>query len=213
MINVGEQLVASYLRHIRGCDFTQMNVYTVESQGEIDVVGVNLKEKRAYFCEVTVHLVTGLTYVDGRSKKTNNVNKLTEKFSRDIAYAETFMADYERHYMLWSPLVKKRGKDDQRQHLEQIAANVRKARGVDIEFVVNEKFLAAMEEMRAFAAKETAALQCPLMRLMQIEAYLKRHVGAKAPAAAVSPVITPIQTQPAKKVPAQPGSASIPWRT
>jgi hypothetical protein len=39
MINVGEQLVASYLQYIRECEFTQMNLYTIDSQGEIDVVG------------------------------------------------------------------------------------------------------------------------------------------------------------------------------
>ena len=42
-MNIGEEFVASYLRHIKGCDFTQQNLYTVDPQGEIDVVGVNLK--------------------------------------------------------------------------------------------------------------------------------------------------------------------------
>ena len=39
-MNVGEQLVSSYLRYIKKCDFIQTNLYTVESQGEIDVVGI-----------------------------------------------------------------------------------------------------------------------------------------------------------------------------
>ena len=78
MINVGEQLVSSYLRYIRHCDFTQTNLYTIESQGEIDVVGVNLAEQRAYICEVAIHLTTGLQYT--KSNRVNNVEKLTEKF-------------------------------------------------------------------------------------------------------------------------------------
>ena len=44
MVNIGEQLVSSYLQYIRGCDFIQTNLYTVDTQGEIDVVGINLKE-------------------------------------------------------------------------------------------------------------------------------------------------------------------------
>ena len=60
MLNVGEQLVSSYLRYIRKCDFIQTNLYTVEAHGEIDVVGINLKEKQVYICEVAIHLTTGL---------------------------------------------------------------------------------------------------------------------------------------------------------
>ncbi|MES2581732.1 MAG: hypothetical protein V4627_03355 [Pseudomonadota bacterium] len=104
MLNVGEQLVASYLRYIRKCDFIQTNLYTVDTQGEIDVVGINLKEKRVYVCEVAVHLTTGLQYV--KEKRPNNVQKLTEKFSRDIEYAQKYLSEYEAHYMLWSPIVK-----------------------------------------------------------------------------------------------------------
>lgn len=59
MINVGEQLVASYLQYIRGCEFIQTNVYTVDTQGEIDVVGINLKERKVYVAEVAIHLTSG----------------------------------------------------------------------------------------------------------------------------------------------------------
>ena len=78
MINVGEQLVSSYLRYITECDFTQTNLYTIESQGEIDVVGVDLVKQQAYICEVAVHLTTGLRYAD---KRPGNVRRLTDKFS------------------------------------------------------------------------------------------------------------------------------------
>ena len=48
MLNVGEQLVSSYLRYIRNCSFTQTNLYTVETQGEIDVVGLNIEATSLY---------------------------------------------------------------------------------------------------------------------------------------------------------------------
>ena len=104
VLNVGEQLVSSYLRYIRKCDFIQTNLYTVEAHGEIDVVGINLKEKQVYICEVAIHLTTGLQYV--KDKRPNNVQKLTDKFSRDIEYANKYLSEYSRHFMLWSPLVK-----------------------------------------------------------------------------------------------------------
>ncbi len=85
-MNIGEELVAAYLQAIKECDFTQQNLYTPDVQGEIDVVGIRLKNPRTiYICEVAIHLVTGLRYTKGSTS--NNVDKLTEKFARDIEFA------------------------------------------------------------------------------------------------------------------------------
>jgi hypothetical protein len=35
-VNIGEELVGSYLQHIRGCDFIQKNLFIPDVQGEID---------------------------------------------------------------------------------------------------------------------------------------------------------------------------------
>lgn len=175
--NIGEVLVASYFQHIAGCEFVQTNLYTVDSQGEIDVVAINLAERKVYIAEVATHLTTGLQYT--AQNKTNNVNKLTEKFVRDIAYAERFFPDYERQYMLWSPIVKggrRSPENHQLQHLEHVGQNIRELHGVEIEFVVNERFQARLMEMRAYARKATADLKCPVMRLFQIEEWLGKHV-------------------------------------
>ena len=178
MLNVGEQLVSSYLRYIRDCDFIQTNLYTVESQGEIDVVGLNIAEQQVYICEVAIHLTTGLQYV--KNKRPNNVQKLTDKFSRDIEYARKYFDEYNQHFMLWSPIVKDtKGKLEynQMRHLAEIEGNIKRQYGIDIECTVNEKFYACLEELRLYAATQTVALQCPLMRLMQIEELLGEHVS------------------------------------
>lgn len=178
MINVGEQLVASYLQYIRGCEFIQTNLYTVESQGEIDVVGINLRERKVYICEVAVHLSTGLQYV--KDKRPNNVQKLTDKFSRDIVYANKYLAEYERHFMLWSPVVKQGRVSaiyDQIGHLATIAENIRKAYELEIEFIVNQRFRDCLGELRAFARRTTADIKCPVIRLLQIEEHLERHLA------------------------------------
>jgi hypothetical protein len=176
VINVGEQLVSSYLRYIRGCEFIQTNLYTVETQGEIDVVGINLSRKQVFICEVAIHLTTGLQYV--KDRRPNNINKLTEKFSRDIDYANKYFGEYQRHFMLWSPIVKNsQGKPEYNQigHLQTIRANILSKYGVNLEFVVNEIFRERLRELRAFACAQTAELQCPLLRLLQIEGYLEKN--------------------------------------
>jgi len=178
MINVGEQLVASYLRYIRDCEFTQLNLYTVDSQGEIDVVGIDLETRRLFVCEVAIHLTTGLQYV--KNKRPNNISKLTQKFSRDIEYANRFFPDYEKHFMLWSPVVKtsKIGSiHNQMDHVAQIDANIQAEYGVHLEIIINERFDACLQEMRSYASKQTAELKCPVMRLFQIEAHLTKHLA------------------------------------
>ncbi len=182
MLNVGEQLVSSYLRYIRGCDFIQTNLYTVESQGEIDVVGLNIVEQQVYVCEVAIHLTTGLQYV--KNKRPNNIQKLTEKFSRDIEYARNYFDEYDQHFMLWSPIVKdSKGKSEynQMRHLTEIQENIKRKYDIDIECIINEKFQECLEELRNYAKSETKALQCPLMRLMQVEEYLAKHVSNRYP--------------------------------
>ena len=42
--------------------------------------------------------------------------------------------------------------------------------------IVNQKFQECLSELRDYAKKETKALQCPLLRLMQIEESLNVHV-------------------------------------
>ena len=177
-MNTGEELVSSYLRYIRGCEFTQKNLYTIESQGEIDVVGINLKEKTVYICEVAIHLITGLQYT--KNSAPNNVLKITEKLSRDIDYANTFFSEYKKHIMFWSPIIKKGqvgAVHSQIRDVEEIKSNIFNKYGIVVEFIINETFLSCLSEMRDFAQNETSELQCPIMRLMQIEGRLKMHVA------------------------------------
>lgn len=47
---------------------------------------------------------------------------------------------------------------------------------VELECIVNEVFHSSLEELRQFAATQTSELKCPLLRLIQIEELLGRHV-------------------------------------
>lgn len=176
-MNIGEEIVAAYLQYIKQCEFTQQNLYTPDTQGEIDVVGINLKTKKLYVCEVAIHLTTGLMYV--KNGKTNNVNKLTEKLSKDIEYAQKYFPDYEKHFMFWSPVVKfagKKAKNNQMRDIDQIRKNIDKKYKVKIEFIINESFDSCLKEMKEYAKKETKELKSIVLRYMQIEAYLEKHL-------------------------------------
>jgi len=84
--------------------------------------------------------------------------------------------------MLWSPIItdsKGKAENNQTMHLEAISNNIRKKYKIEIEMVVNEKLQACLDEMHDFAGKQTEVLQCPIMRFMQIEAYLKKHLTKK----------------------------------
>ena len=180
-MNIGEELVAAYLQHIKGCDFTQQNLYTPDVQGEIDVVGISLAEPRTvYVCEVAIHLATGLLYTKGSSP--NNVAKLTDKFSRDIEFARKYFPDYRQHFMLWSPIIRSSKADavlNQERDLREIDANMKSKFKVEIEFVVNSDFQARLIELRKYASSKTEELKNPVLRLFQIEQALEKHLAKK----------------------------------
>jgi hypothetical protein len=175
-LNIGEEIVAAYLQHIKRCEFIQQNLYTTDVQGEIDVVGIDLETKTIYVCEVAIHLITGLQYGD-------NVNKLTDKFSKDIAYTNKYFPDYIKHFMLWSPIVRTSGekaKYSQMADVEAVVANIRANYGVTLECIINEKFASCLAELREYACHETKELKSPVLRFMQVEEYLNRHMARKS---------------------------------
>lgn len=180
-MNIGEELVAAYLQHIKGCDFTQQNLYTLDVQGEIDVVGISLAKPRSiYICEVAIHLATGLRYTKG--SKSNNVAKLTEKFSRDIKFARKYFPGYKKHFMLWSPIIKKSragAVSNQERDLQKIIKNIKSKYKVSIELIVNDKFQAKLTELRKYAGSKTEELKNPVLRLFQIEQALEKHLAKK----------------------------------
>lgn len=177
-LNLGEEIVSAYLQYIKGCEFIQQNLYTPDVQGEIDVVGIDLHSKSIYVCEVAIHLITGLQYVkDGQP---NNVNKLTEKFSKDIEYTNKYFPEYSKRFMLWSPIVRPtnvKAKHSQTVDMEIITSNIQARYGVTLECIINQEFADCLQELREFARRETKDLKSPVLRLMQVEEYLKSYLG------------------------------------
>ena len=180
MQNIGEEIAGEYLKVILGCDFVEYNLSTPDTQGEIDVVGINAKEKRIYICEVAIHLVTGLQYVNPKLKRPDNVNRFCKKFRKNIEFAQKYFSGYETHFMLWSPVVKNQkatSKNNQLGDIQAIQEAIQKESGIMIEAVINLEYSKRLEELRAFARKETKELKSSVLRLMQIEEKLNRHLN------------------------------------
>lgn len=176
-MNIGEEIVTAYLQYIKNCEFIHQNLYTPDVQGEIDVVGINLKTEELYICEVAIHLTTGLRYV--KDRQPNNVQKLTEKLLKDIEYGNNYFPGYKKHFMLWSPVVKSSregAKHDQIKDIQKIQGNIRKKHDIEIEFIINEKFAKCLSELKKYAADKTEELKSPVLRYMQVEAYLDKHL-------------------------------------
>lgn len=177
MQNIGEEITGQYLRLCRHCEFIEYNLQTIDIQGKIDVVGINIEKRQIYFCEVATHLETGLQYT--KNARPVNVDRLTHKFSKDIEYARKYFPDYELIVMLWSPIVKN-AKDgslnNQITDVEQIKQQINNKYGIKIIAIINNEYLKALNELRAIASITTEELKSPVMRYLQIEEKLKKHV-------------------------------------
>ena len=176
-MNVGEEICGEWLRHVKGCEFVQYNLKTTQVQGEIDVIGINLNERTVYVCEVALHLVTGLQY--SKNRRPDNVPRLTAKFHKDISYTLSTFPDYKQVFMLWSPVVRDQREDakyNQLRDVREITAAIKQKFGATIDAVVNQRFQEALDELRAAAKKETKELDSAVMRYLQVEEHLARHL-------------------------------------
>lgn len=178
MPNVGERLVGDYLRISKNCDFIDYNVYTRDAQGEIDVVGIDNKTRKVYICEVAIHLTTGLQYT--KNKRPDTCERLIAKFTKDIEYAERYFVGYEKEFTLWSPIVKdSKGKIEYNQldHLNRMVQEIQIRKQVVVQLMINQNFHQAFMELKRYAAATSEELKSPVLRLLQIEAWLEKHIN------------------------------------
>jgi hypothetical protein len=175
--NIGEEIAGQYLKICRNCDFVEYNLYTSEVQGEIDVVGIDTKNKKVFICEVAVHL-GGLQYT--KEGKPDNYARFIKKFEKNIIYTNNRFDDsYEKTYMLWSPVVKdsKEGsKHNQLYDVNRIKHDLKANHNIDLQLIINGSFLKCLDELRLYAGKKTEELKSPILRFMQIEYRLGLHV-------------------------------------
>ena len=175
-MNAGEQLVADYLQYVKGCQFVEQSLITTKEQGEIDVVGINIVKKELYICEVAIHLETGLQYT--KDRRPNNIKKFIDKFTRCSNYANEYWKGYTHIFMLRSPIVKSPKKDSshsQVKDVEEIVSTLQQ-KNIKVTPIINQDFMKYIEELKEYASNTTNELKSPIMRYMQIERKLERHL-------------------------------------
>ena len=159
---VGEYIVGAYLKIIKECDFVDYNVRPPgggrEGLNELDVVGLDFKNKIAYLCEVTTHII-GLLYKDNRT----TVERIKTKYERQKEYANKQLLDFpNRYFMFWSPVVPK----------GYITSELEKIDG--LELVINRKYTQCIDELKEKAKKKTNDEGNPFFRMLQILEHLRR---------------------------------------
>jgi hypothetical protein len=161
-VDVGESLVAAYMRQVRGAHTVALNTYLPWGQGELDIVAVAIPEgdgspPRVWLAEVAVHL-DGLDY--GGYPKT--VAKVTQKAATATRYAKEVYPEADYSVELWSPVVPR--------------GLVTALAGCGADLVVNDDFTARVGELLELARKGTRRTTDPAFRLLQILTHLR---GAK----------------------------------
>ena len=160
---MGEYLVGAWLKEVKECDFIQYNARLPEGHlpglNEVDVIGLDLKNKIAYLCEVTTHL-RGVLY--GTYQKT--IEKIRDKFAGDKEFSDKILKDFPtRHYMLWSPVVPEGKLTSQLTELERNG----------VELVVNRKYAERIRELTTAAHRKANDTGNPAFRLLQILEHLR----------------------------------------
>lgn len=166
--NIGEEIVGQYLRISRKCTFIDYNPYTVDVQGEIDVVGIDTINKHVFVCEVAIH-TRGLNY--GRH---GTYDTFRNKFEKCIAYSDNKFDSYIKTYMLWSPVVK----PAKVKELEKLKKALKRKHSINLELVINRQFKNCFEELKEHVADQenTKEFKSPVLRLLQIEYKLSQLI-------------------------------------
>jgi hypothetical protein len=156
----GEYVVGACLKLLKLCDFVDYNVRRpgggLAGLNEIDVVGLDFKNKTAYLCEVTTHL-DGLLYKDAPT----TIERIRKKYKKLRDYANDLLSDFpNRHFMFWSPIVR-----------ESVANELKKISG--LELVINKDYTAYVRLLQELAKKGTHDTGNPTFRVLQILGHLK----------------------------------------
>lgn len=162
-LDMGESLVGAFLRYGEACDFVVYGTQT-EGQGETDVIGFQVEQKRVWLCEVATHL-DGLLYGSGGAVGT--LAKVRQKVERAIAFSDRMFPGQEKRFEWWSP---KAGPS-----LIAAFESIEQELGsgeTSVEFIVNAEYARRVGVLIEKARKGTKATPEPFFRALQILAHL-----------------------------------------
>jgi len=159
---MGEYLVGAYLELFEGCEIISYNIRSrdkgIRGMGELDVVGLNLKRKTAFLCEVVTHL-RGTMYAGGREE---TVRKIFNKYENQRKFAKKYLGNFSKiHFQLWSPSVSKIYVD-----------SLGKKRG--LELVINQDYSKCINKLRDVAKGSTKNTGIPPIECFKFLSIKKR---------------------------------------
>lgn len=162
MTDIGEYFVGAYLQHFYDCDIINYNVKeniskTKTSQNEIDVIGIALKEKKVYLCEVKTH-ISGY----GPTGKDDRVDSTIKQFEFMEDFANKKFKGFDIIIMFWCPKIS--GKN-----LKKEIDNLYENENI----IVNEKYRERIIELIDFTKKNTSNFENPFLRTLQIAKHSK----------------------------------------
>ena len=162
---MGEYIVGAYLKVVYCCDFVDYNVRPpgggLEGLNELDVLGLDFKSHTIYLCEVTTH-IGGLLYKDNKE----TIRRIGMKYQRMKEYASKYLDEFpkeNRHFMFWSPVVPKGARINGLRELEKKG----------LELVINEEYLARINELKKKASITMNDVGNPFFRVLQILEHLR----------------------------------------
>lgn len=160
---MGEYIVGAYLKIIKECDFIDYNIRPpgggIEGLDELDVLGLDFRNKRAYLCEVATH-IRGILYKNNKI----TVERIKKKYNKQKVYAKKYLKEdfHDIQYMFWSPVVPK----------GFITNELAKMRGLQV--LINGDYAACVDEIREKAKQETFDIGNPFFRMLQILEHMRR---------------------------------------
>lgn len=164
VVEIGESIVAAYLRNVRGCELILTNVHLTGVQGELDVVGLERAEpQRVWLCEVTTHIL-GMN----NPVKKSAAQRVDEKVVRAIKFAREVFPNAEPHFEVWSPIIR----PGLVAELDAIARGFADQQ-VDLAIVANEKYTERLQELVHEARRNPAATGDDAFRMLQILTRVK----------------------------------------
>ena len=163
-LNGIEEFVGEYLKIIEKCDFINYNTNfkinddecnKQNGMAEVDIIGINTKEKKIFVCEVSAQINGIGTYAD-------RVNK---KFEKSRKYVETNLKKFgakeeDKKYLFWSPYITDREK--------------RKITDQDVIIISKQEFLQAVDKLKDYLKDQTQVFFSPVTRFLQVYAHLEK---------------------------------------
>jgi Holliday junction resolvase-like predicted endonuclease len=163
-MDIGESLVAAYLRHVRGCEVILTNVHLAGVQGEIDVIGLERQTPQTlWLCEVTTH-----TRGMNNPAKKPAAQRVKDKIDRAADFASEVFPSAHPKFEVWSPIVRAGLISE----LEEVAGHYT-SQQIELHIVANETYTQRIQELVDVARETTATTGNDAFRMLQILTRLR----------------------------------------